>query len=270
MTKKLKGKERGEKIVQVLQAGMKRIRNSDDFKEYLRMAAKFHTYSWGNQLLIWIQSPDATRVATYKNWEKLHNRQVKGNERGIMITTPRPWIRQAKDDEEEQSGVSFGVAWVFDVAQTEGDALPELKWGDLQGDDDGGLFAKLKDVAKGEGVSIFSSKEGDHGDDVKGWYNLKSKKIWIRPTLSPIMSATTLAHELGHHFAEHDMNGTCASERETIAESVSYIISTHFGLESGDHSFTYLAKWSDDATFKAKLTQINKVSKVIIEKVEGE
>ncbi len=266
MSKRTNGKERGERIAQVLQAGMNRIKNSDEFKAYLSMAAKFYNYSWGNQLLIWIQNPDATRVATYKNWEKLHNRQVKGNERGMMITTPRPWTRKAKDDEEETSGMSFGVAYVFDVTQTDGEPLPELTY-NLEGDDQVGLFKKLTKIAKGEGVSIFSSKDGDRGQAVKGWYSQQNKKIWIRP-MSPAMMATTLAHELGHHFAEHDLDGTCASERETIAESVSFIVSTHFGLETGDHQFTYLANWSDDKIFKAKLSEIQKAAKIIIDKVE--
>jgi hypothetical protein len=257
-----------EKAVKLLDEGIERIRNSEEFKNYLTMAAKFPTYSPNNQLLIWAQIPEATRVATYKNWQKSHNRTVKGNERGAIIFTPRPFTRKAKsEDEEDTNHLGFGVAYVFDVTQTEGEALATLDVKDVKGDDDAGLFKRLKQVAKSENVSVTRGKNGSTENGVKGWYNQTKNEIWIRPNMSPAMRAKTLAHELGHHFAQHATNGHCTSERECIAESVAFIVTTHFGLDSGDYSFSYIAGWSDQKVFKDKLIEINKSARSIIEKV---
>lgn len=265
MTKKT---DTRNELVKQLEDGMLRIQDSDEYRAYLSMAAKFHKYSWGNQLLIWLQNPSATRVAGYKAWGTNFNRQVRGNERGITIMAPLPWTRKAKDEEEEDvTGLSFRPVYVFDVSQTEGEELPTLELADVTGDDDGGLYKKLLAVAKEDGITVSRKKDGDDREGVKGWYNQGKKTIWVRPKMSSAMQAKTLAHELGHHFAQHATNGHCTEECELIAESIAFIVTSHFGLDSGDYSFGYLAGWSDIKTFKSKLGEINKIASTIIERV---
>jgi hypothetical protein len=135
----------------------------------------------------------------------------------------------------------------------------------LQGHDERGLHADLAAIATAEGLTLdFEPAHGSRG--ANGYYDRGRRVIWLDPTLSPVMSTKTLAHELGHHFAEHVDSG---QEQETIAESVAYVVLGHFGIDASDYSFGYLASWTDVATFKAKLADIQTIANQIIEGIEG-
>ena len=60
-----------ERLVQQLEA----LRTSEDWAAFLRFAAKFHSYSARNTLLILNQRPSATRVASFTAWRSM-GRQV--------------------------------------------------------------------------------------------------------------------------------------------------------------------------------------------------
>jgi antirestriction protein ArdC len=105
-------------------------RQSELFREFLRVAGMFHNYSWGNQLLIWSHRPTATRVAGFRTWQKV-NRFVRKGEKGIPIFA-RMFFKekQAADAEglvmEEKTRLWFRVVYVFDISQTDGEPLPKL------------------------------------------------------------------------------------------------------------------------------------------------
>src|SRR5438105_2553727 len=87
-----------------LEQAVGEIQDSDTFRAYLDVQSRFHRYSWGNVALILAQRPDATRVAGYHAWLKLH-RFVKKGERGIKIVVPMR--RKAKDGEEDEGARLF-------------------------------------------------------------------------------------------------------------------------------------------------------------------
>lgn len=70
-----------------LETAVAAIHDSDAFRRYLDLQARFHQYSYGNVLLILAQQPEATRVAGYRAWQAL-GRQVRRGERGIKILVP--------------------------------------------------------------------------------------------------------------------------------------------------------------------------------------
>src|SRR5579875_1316106 len=98
------------------------IKSPESWRDVLARQARFHTYSFGNQLLIAMQRPAAARVAGYRTWQKA-GRQVRKGEKGIAILAPVT-VKKARerDDgttEEWWALVGFRVEYVFDIAQTD-------------------------------------------------------------------------------------------------------------------------------------------------------
>lgn len=260
--------EKRAALVQSLEAGFTRVQSSEEYRAYLSTLARFHNYSLNNVLLIYMQRPDAQRVAGFHAWQSL-GRNVRKGEKGISILAPCTYKAKVTNDqtgEEERVGVrGFRAVSVFDVAQTEGADLPEVPCTRLSGDDRG-LVASLEAIALREGLTI-DRTPGRAGASTSGFYIRDRREIWVSPDLSPAATAKTLAHELGHHFAGHV---GCRGEAETIAESVAYLVLGHAGIDAGEYSFGYLASWSDVATFRAALTEVNSIATRIIDGMDGD
>ncbi len=170
------------------------VRASEKFKRYLAVQARFHRYSWHNTMLIAMQRPDATRVAGYKTWQSL-GRQVCKGEHGITIFAPRPWTREVERKDggtETEEGIWFKAVHVFDVAQTDGQELPDVDVPtvDTAADD---LLAKLRSVADQRGIAVnFSALSG-------GLFGVsKGGTVDVDDSHATGQQAKTLAHELAH------------------------------------------------------------------------
>ncbi len=260
--------QKREELAAQLEQGVAALRESDRFKAWLDAASKFHSYSFGNQILIGMQRPDASRVAGYRAWQGM-GRQVLRGEKAIKILAPtffRKGCNCAGACEcRATEAVRFRSVSVFDVEQTSGEPLPEIVT--LLTGDGLGLPQRLEAIATAEGLTV--NRDPDNArNGANGYYT--GSMIWVRPDVDDAQAAKTLAHELGHHFAQHNVNGHCREEGEIIAESVAYIVLRHFGLDAGGYTFGYLASWDtdDDKHFKAQLSEIQQTAATIIDKLE--
>jgi hypothetical protein len=254
-----------------LERGFQRIQESEEFRRYLDTVSRFHSYSVANTMLIWMQRPDATLVAGFRTWLSL-GRHVQKGEKGIRIFAPIQYPRTKQtsgeptdnSEDHETRPIRFRSISVFDISQTKGEDLAQAPVSLLSGDDLG-LWKRLANIAHGENLTI-DRKPGRGGPgQANGWYDRARREVWVDPSLEPRMAAKTLCHEIGHHYAEHIDR---RAEHETIAESVAYIVLGHFAIDAGDYSFGYLASWTDVATFKAKLGDIQAIAGRIIEQIE--
>jgi antirestriction protein ArdC len=229
------------------------LTTSEDWTRWLQTAGRFHAYSFGNVLLIGAQRPDATRVAGYRTWQAL-GRQVRKGETGIRILAPRTGKCHGcagQGDGCTRCGGSGTVLWfasaaVFDVAQTDGDPLPEIAHR-LDGSDPAGLFDTLAGALLPEGWTI--DREPLAGE-VNGYCQHDRRRIVVDANLAPSMAVKTLAHELAHaamHGPQvdyHANRGRC----EVEAESVAYVVLSALGIDSGSWTFGYVASWADGDT----------------------
>jgi len=230
---------------------------SDTYKAWLSSVSSFHNYSFGNQLLICLQSPEATRVAGFHTWKSL-KRTVKKGEHGICILAPL--VRKAKSDEDEtEQSHTYGFrgVFVFDIAQTEGADLPELITNAVEGGES--LLPLLESAVKGLNISLnYSAIPGDAQGYSKGG------AIEIEETLDTPARCGVIAHELAHELL-HKTNRreTTTQQRELEAESVAYAVLTHFGLKP--QSQFYLATYDVTAEMlTASLQTISATAKQII------
>lgn len=230
-----------------LEAGIDQLETSDSFRRYLEVAARFHSYSFGNQLLIASQMPSATRVAGFNTWSKL-NRHVRRGERAIRIIAPLVYRKHDKEtgEELEESGLTFRVVPVFDISQTEGEELPILSRR-LSGECGAELLERLTELAVREGYSF--TKEQPQSSEVNGYLDPIKRAIYVRAELAVNQRAKTLAHELGHARLGHGTQFSTESERancEVAAETVAYIVCHAFGVDSAEYSYGYIVGWTKD------------------------
>lgn len=269
--------EKTKKVLEKLESEVKKLQNSSEFRKWLNHLGQFHDYSFGNIMLIAIQRANATRVAGFNTWKKL-GRNVKKGEKGIAILAPFTVKRKISEreaeeaqrrldrrpggnrfqlvPEEDEEGFTritmFRVVHVFDISQTEGKDLPDFKVPLLKGDDARSLFNKLWAYAKkdrGLNTSIEQPKDGmvagvRVGDNVMGFWLASQRLLWVRPGVSVNQQTKVLIHELGHEIQGHQHTSNSQGEKETEAEAVAYAVGQHYGFDTGDRSFGYIATWS--------------------------
>ncbi len=243
-------------------------RASAAFEAYLGAQARFHDYSWHNTMLIVSQCPSASQVCGYKTWQKL-GRQVKKGERGIMIFAPRTFkkeVETANGETEERDGIYFRPVHVFDIGQTDGEALPEfdVPTVDVAADT---LLTNLGRVAVSRGLTVvFKADLAAFGSvDKKGHVEIDNS----HPTGQ---QAKTLAHELAHAALHIKSAGErlTRSTAELEAESVAYVVCAHAGIDTAVRSSRYIALWGGDAKgLRASLERIAKTAREIIDDVQA-
>lgn len=277
---KAKKQEEVKGLLDKLHAGVSAISTSDEWAAMLRFASKLHNYSWNNQLLIYMQNPNATAVAGYKQWQKL-GRQVKKGEKGLSILAPsiRKYTVENNDgEEEERRYMRFRVVKVFDISQTDGPAVPSHRdiCSLLSGSDDlaAEVFDVLKDYAE-QTLGYTVGFESFSRDGLNGLCDYSAKKITISADREKLQQAKTLAHEIGHAMMHGDAGPFChvpTDYREVEAESFAFCVMGSFGLDTSDYSFGYVAGWSgaDPKKVEKTATRIQKAVGQILEALEDQ
>jgi antirestriction protein ArdC len=255
------------------------LRDSAAWRRNLRILARFHQYSWHNQLLIGCQCPEASFVRGFKSWLNV-GRAVRKGERGIRIFAPRPWQREETDKDGAEhitAGVNFAVTHVFDVSQT--DPIPghpdpwqpparHAAVGDI--DVAAALWSALSAHATTLGLTV-STRDATSAAGIFGYYSPSARHIWVRPDRPLADMTATLAHELAHAVTAEATAGSNRGTCEVIAESVAYAVCTRFGLDLELRSAHYVATWLDDAeTFRAGMAAIHAAAASLIDALEAE
>ena len=296
----LNGKNNAERMKEItdrLEAGIQALFESEQYKAYLTAMSKFHNYSFNNTLLIAMQKPDASLVAGFGKWRDDFERHVKKGEKGIKILAPSPYKvkkQMEKIDPATQKPVigadgkpvteereieipAFRVVTVFDVSQTEGKEIPDIAVSELTGSVEQyqDFFAALEKTSP---VPIaFESIEGG----AHGYYHLEDKRIAIDEGMSELQTLKTAIHEIAHaklHAIDKDAPATEQADRpdrrtrEVQAESMAYAVCQHYGLDTSDYSFGYVAGWSSGrelSELKASLETIRKAANELITDIDG-
>ncbi len=274
---------RDEKVslaIKAIDAGVAAFRNGDDWTRWLKIQSRFHTYSFGNTMMIALQCPTASRVAGYETWKKV-GRQVKKGEKGIPIFAP-VGLGKAKERNEEtgeekvvRTWLRFKIVYVFDVSQTEGDDLPTITRPIPETPFATNIEA-LRTVALGlDGiVSSIDVRARELGDSrtAGGWYCRDTKAIVVVDEGSDAAKFRVLVHEVAHAILHGDDDHHARPEREVEAESVAFVVCDALGLDTSCKSFGYVASWMTDAgpdAIKSSADRIAKAAKLILDALLG-
>ena len=288
--------EKLKEITDRLEQGIAELFDSERYREYLKVMSKFHNYSFNNTLLIAMQKPDASLVAGFSAWKNNFGRNVMKGQKGIKIIAPSPFkIRQevekidphtqkpiiGKDgkpvtEEKETTIPAYKVVSVFDVSQTEGKELPDIAVDELTGDVDRykDFFAALEKTSPVP-IAFENIGGGSHG-----YYHLEDKRIAINEGMSELQTLKTAIHEIAHaKLHDIDLNAPKDEQqphvdrrtREVEAESVAYTVCQHYGLDTSDYSFGYVAGWSSGrelSELKSSLETIRSAAAEIINSID--
>ena len=264
--------QRQEKLAaarEALVSGIKSLETDEDWKKFLNRLTKRSRFSpgrlsFGNQILVYLQFPEATNVATYRSWYRIGRWPIKGSH-GIMIFQPRPYMRKTKEEKSDNGDngngkeykptgrMFFKPIYLFDISQTEGKDPPEwLKPPPPPKIDNKEVFKnsveKLAELIQGlpeSPVSKIEIRERKKGErpEVHGWYERDSKIIVVYKIDNRGQMFKTLVHEIAHAMM-HAENGRSTEVKEVEAESVAYVVNKAIGLDTSDYSFKYVANWS--------------------------
>ncbi len=238
------GPSRDERLAaahQTLETGLAELTSSDAWQRMLTIAARFHTYSASNILLILAQRPTATRVAGLRTWNGLGRRVSKG-ERGIRIIVPI--VRRDDDTDSEQRRIAgFSVGTVFDISQTDGEPVNPIEPQLLTGAAPQGITAKVCGLIAAEGFTVV------YGDcrPANGLTNWTNNTVTIRDDLEPLAQLKTLLHEAAHVLAHRPTDNDtfiCREIKEVEAESIAFIVAHTLGIDTSSYSFPYVAHWA--------------------------
>ena len=288
--------EKLKEITDRLEQGITELFDSERYKEYLRVMSKFHNYSFNNTLLIAMQKPDASLIAGFSAWKNNFGRNVMKGQKGIKILAPSPFkIKKELEKIDPQTGKAFigkdgkpvteekeitipafKVVSVFDVSQTEGKEIPDIAVNMLTGDVEHykDVFAALEKTSPVP-VGFEKIEGGAHG-----YYHLEDKRIALDEGMSELQTLKTLIHEIAHaKLHDIDLNAPKDEQqphvdrrtREVEAESVAYTVCQHYGLDTSDYSFGYVAGWSSGrelSELKSSLETIRSAAAEIINSID--
>jgi antirestriction protein ArdC len=208
-------------------------------------------------------------VAGFQTWRRL-GRQVRRGEHAIWILAPVTRRVQIGDELEPCTRMvaGFRLVPVFDVAQTEGEALPEV-CSRLAGDDPRGAYDSLIEVAGSIGFVV--QDHAFHGQK-NGDCSHATRCIHVEVDLAPAHRVKTLAHELGHALLHKDADLE-RGRMELEAESVAFVVCDAPGIQSDDWTFGYVAGWAGAAdaalaAIKATGTRIQRTAEHILASLE--
>ena len=284
-----------KEITAQLEAGVKDLFNSERYQDYLKAMSKFHDYSLNNTLLIVMQKPDASLVAGFNKWRDEFERHVKRGEKGIKILAPAPYkIKKEQEkldpdgkpiigedgkpvtEQKEITVPAFKVVSVFDVSQTDGKEIPDIAVDSLTGSvEQYEDFFKALEQTSPVPVGFERIESGAHG-----YYHNAEKRIALNEGESELQTVKTLIHEIAHaKLHDIDLNAPPEQQerpsrrtREVEAESIAYTVCQHFGLDTSDYSFGYVAGWSSDKDIKelkASLETIRATASELITEIDG-
>ena len=288
-------KQKVKEITDKLEAGLKELFESEKYKSYLSTMSKFHNYSFNNTLLIAMQKPEATLVAGYQAWQKNFERHVNKGEKAIRILAPAPYkIKEERDkldpvtgemmfdengmpqkEETEVTIPAFRAVSVFDVSQTDGKPIPELEVNELLSTVEG-----YEDFVQAlMNISPVPIAFEDIPGDSKGYFSTAEKRIAVQENMSESQTLKTMVHEVAHS-RQHDKEVNQSMDipvkdrntKEVEAESVAFTVCQHFGIDTSDYSFGYIAGWSSGRNMKelkSSLDTIRKTASELITGIEG-
>ena len=266
-----------------LKEGIKEFLDSDKYRDYLTKMSQLNNYSNRNLRLILAQNPEARQVASFKQWKENFGRYVKKGEKALRIFKPMTKIKKDENNQpildkngKPETVTFFGLVPVFDVSQTEGKEMPkaaEVKE-QLTDLDYANLYRALMAIAKENDVSV---RFEEMGNNKHGYYSVPENQIVLRSNeMNKAQIIKTFLHEMAHAELHHADNpqkeNLTRSTAELQAESVAYVVSSYYGIDTSEYSFNYLSGWSTDketlADLEAQLDIVQQEAKSLMVRMD--
>lgn len=257
---------------------------SDDYLNFLQKMSLLHDYSFNNVILILMQMPEASMVASYSTFQRMH-RQVKKGSKSIKVLCPcktKYTKQQSSKDENGNTVIEdvtinrtyFKFGNVFDVSQTFAiDEKGEIKSFVTPLNLNSEFLKKLiLNIKNSQNIPIRYDSDLKESNK-NGYYRIDSKEIYLKEDMSNLQELKTLIHELAH-FYQHEhykdlISKMTRNDLEVCAESTAFVVLRMLSdfcnlpeVDSSQYSVGYVASWSKDKTLKELKTTLSLISKI--------
>lgn len=272
--------------------------SGDDWKRALEFAAKFRSRSFNNSMLIATQhyaafqqrrvpEPMPTCVAGFRQWISLNRAVMKGQSGYAILapvtarfasstpSDPDSWRRLGRGEKPGFSEtvrsklVGLKPAYVWDVSQTDGEAIPEPPRPELlHGQAPDGLWDGLADQITAHGFELRLVSNAKSIGGANGLTDYLTHEVSVRMDMDDAAQVKTLAHELGHVMLHGPDNADAAMHRgiaEVEAESVALMVGAAHGLATDDYTIPYVASWASSVPGKTPVEVVQSTA----ERVRG-
>ena len=262
-----------------MKEGLKDYLKSDTYKNYLNFVSTFHSYSQNNLRLILSQNPNASLIAGAGTWKKEHSRYPSKGEKALYIwSPPLEYIQKDKNGKPKldsngkvQKKKYFKLLPVFDVEQTSGKELPHpvvSLSGEVKNYEN--LYLAIRNSIDTP-VKFEKLTEGVHG-----YFEPSKNQIVLNAGMSQEATIKTFIHEATHSQLHTNSNAKFGDKiyqrQEFEAESVAYVVCQHYGIDSSNYSFGYLASWQmnklDLDDLKNVMATVQKQSHDLLTKID--
>lgn len=271
-------------LIELKKEAILKFKDESDIKKFLDNVINFNNYSFNNQMLIWVQKPDAEYVTSFKTIKDM-GYHLNKDSKGIKVFIPNFYtlvkikngdnnfevkplflltdeeIKKYKDKSNDEiifyaqklSGFSLGN--VFDVKDTtipmdiiDAELNPVVN--DKQADDLINCFIK---TIYNDGFKV---EFKDLINGAKGYCDHKNNVIVVKKGLSNVIQMKVLIHEYAHALAHKHLENNNRdyqehrNQYETEAESIAYVVSKYLNMPTSDYTLNYLYAWSKEKDFK--------------------
>ena len=287
---------------ETLAAEVAALRSGEDWRRYLDLEAKLHSYRPNNVMLVVAQharafadgvvpSAEPTYVAGFNTWKAL-GRAVNKGQHGYAILAPCRYDRRVAVDAEGHARTlaktdtpaegenvearkvlaGFRVEHVFDVSQTTGVELAEPPRPVLlQGEAPPGLGAAVLALIEARGFRVDTVPDAQAIQGANGQTNWASRTVVVRADMDDAAMVKTLVHEAAHVLLHEGPPGQYLprATKEVEAESVAYVVAATHGMASDGYSFPYVAAWAGEDGAKAVVATQGRVAKAARQIIES-
>ncbi|WP_404467298.1 ArdC family protein [Planococcus rifietoensis] len=278
-----------------LERNLEEMFQNNRFQDMLNVMASGHQYSFNNVLMIAGQNPEATMVRGFRQWQAL-GRHVNKGEKSIDILVPSfkkvevqkvneqtgEVLRDRNGDpqsEVRQSITGFRIGKVFDVSQTDGKEIPNVRdfiQKDLTSPDSlKELYDRFIHQTNENSQPLTIREEAHEGQTYGGYFSPQKEEIVINTAVSKSTEQKfrVLIHEYAHsqlHHKESDIKDLPRGHKEAQAECAAYIVSQYYGFDTDLSSTGYIATWAQDLNLaKQAIKEVQDVSRATIEQVNS-
>jgi hypothetical protein len=268
----------------VLETEVSALRSGEDWRTYLEFAARLHSYSPNNIMLIHAQhakafeegrvdTPTPTLIAGYRTWQVL-GRQVEKGQTGYAVLAPVRYRRREATDatgttrrlgrgekpipgeteHNRQVLGGFTVEHVFAAEQTSGDPLPDPPEPKLlAGEAPVGLGGAVLALVEERGFTVNPATDARALNGANGVTRWDQRLIEVRADMDDAAMVKTMIHEAAHVLLHEKPPGAFISRnrKEVEAESVAFVVAAAHGMAADGYSFPYVAAWAGDDPAKA-------------------
>jgi N-terminal domain of anti-restriction factor ArdC len=244
-----------------LEQAARALLSSDGWRRWVKVRSTngLARYSFGNQLLIVMQRPDASYVAGFRAFLEL-NRCVRKGQCAIRILAPmsvrdqdsRTSRIEAAADGADRRRTLFRAVPVFDVSQTDPlpgtDPIPlAAPCEPIHGATHAHLLAPLETLAEEIGYRV-TVRPLDGAAD--GWCDSGRREIAVNSTLAANAQVRVLVHEIAHALGV-GYRDYGRQRAEVLVDTVTHIVCGSVGLDVSGSSVPYIAGWGETGELDA-------------------